>query len=210
MSSTTVSIIRSSLNQIDWLTSECKPTLKFLDSVSKTAVIPLPSINLTQKQRMFSLNCLIAASNFILIRSKVYTKMKPLGFALRWPCDPRQSPGQCKWYNMVKVNGSYNLYKYDRYKKKMVEQVKFLPCKTADQPVRKTTTLCLDPYDTHWRIFSVGWIFPFKLTWVLTAFPPTSFGWEYKPRSSLSIYASYSKNAIGVKKASKRKAILLI
>ena len=31
--------------------------------------------------------------------------------------------------------------------------------------------------------------FPLELTWVLTPFPKNSFGWEYTPRSSLSIHA---------------------
>ena len=35
------------------------------------------------------------------------------------------------------------------------------------------------------RIFLVEGIFPFELTSVLTPFPKNSFGWEYKPRSSL-------------------------
>ena len=35
------------------------------------------------------------------------------------------------------------------------------------------------------RIFPVEGIFPLELIWVLTPFPLNSFGWEYKPRSSL-------------------------
>ena len=39
------------------------------------------------------------------------------------------------------------------------------------------------------RIFPVEGIFPLELTWVLTTFPQNSFGWEYKPRSSLCTHA---------------------
>ena len=39
------------------------------------------------------------------------------------------------------------------------------------------------------RIFPVEGIFPLGLTWVLTPFPQNSFGWEYKPRSSLCTHA---------------------
>ena len=37
--------------------------------------------------------------------------------------------------------------------------------------------------------FPVEGIFPLELTWVLTPFPQTSFGCEYKPRSSLYSHA---------------------
>ena len=33
--------------------------------------------------------------------------------------------------------------------------------------------------------FLLKGIFPLELTWVLTPFPQNSFGWEYKPKSSL-------------------------
>ena len=39
------------------------------------------------------------------------------------------------------------------------------------------------------RIFPVEGIFPLELTWVLTPFPQNSFGWGYKPRSSLYSHA---------------------
>ena len=39
------------------------------------------------------------------------------------------------------------------------------------------------------RILSVEGTFPLELTWVLTPFPKKSFGWEYKPRSSLGTHA---------------------
>ena len=37
--------------------------------------------------------------------------------------------------------------------------------------------------------FSGRGICPLELTWVLTPFPPNSFGWEYKPKSSLCTHA---------------------
>ena len=46
---------------------------------------------------MFSLNCFIITSNFTLIRQKVCEKINPIGFALRWPCDPQA------WWRSVKV-----------------------------------------------------------------------------------------------------------
>ena len=39
------------------------------------------------------------------------------------------------------------------------------------------------------RKFPVEGIFPLELAWVLTPFPKNSFGWEYKPRSSLCTHA---------------------
>ena len=39
------------------------------------------------------------------------------------------------------------------------------------------------------RIFPLEGIFPMELTWILTPFPQNSFGWEYKPRSSLWTHA---------------------
>ena len=39
------------------------------------------------------------------------------------------------------------------------------------------------------RIFPIRGIFALELTWVLTPFPQNSFGWEYKPRSSLCTHA---------------------
>ena len=41
-----------------------------------------------------------------------------------------------------------------------------------------------------WGHFLVETIFPLELTWVQAPFPPkNSFGWEYKPRSSLCTHA---------------------
>ena len=40
-----------------------------------------------------------------------------------------------------------------------------------------------------WGHFPVDGIFPLELTWVQTPFPQNSFGWEYKPRSSLCTHA---------------------
>ena len=41
-----------------------------------------------------------------------------------------------------------------------------------------------------WGHFPVEGIFPLELTWVQAPFPPkNSFGWEYKPRSSLCTHA---------------------
>ena len=40
-----------------------------------------------------------------------------------------------------------------------------------------------------WGHFPVEGIFPLELTWLQTPFPQNSFGWEYKPRSSLCIHA---------------------
>ena len=40
-----------------------------------------------------------------------------------------------------------------------------------------------------WGHFPVEGIFPLELTWVQTPFPQNSFGWEYKPRSSLCTHA---------------------
>ena len=40
-----------------------------------------------------------------------------------------------------------------------------------------------------WGHFPVEGIFPLELTWVQTPFPKNSFGWEYKPRSSLCNHA---------------------
>ena len=40
-----------------------------------------------------------------------------------------------------------------------------------------------------WASSKTKRIFPLELTWVLTPFPRNSFGWEYKPRSSLRTYA---------------------
>ena len=40
-----------------------------------------------------------------------------------------------------------------------------------------------------WGHFPVEGIFPLELTWVQTPFPQNSFGWEYKPRSSLRTHA---------------------
>ena len=39
------------------------------------------------------------------------------------------------------------------------------------------------------EFFPVKGIFPLELTWVLTPLTQNSFGWEYKPRSSLSTHA---------------------
>ena len=44
-------------------------------------------------------------------------------------------------------------------------------------------------FDPPLGTFSVEGIFPLELTWVQTPFPQNSFGWEYKPRSSLSTHA---------------------
>ena len=38
-------------------------------------------------------------------------------------------------------------------------------------------------------------IFPLEITWALTPFPQNSFGWEFKPRSSLCINAFHCKNS---------------
>ena len=40
-----------------------------------------------------------------------------------------------------------------------------------------------------WGHFPVEGIFPLELTWARTPFPKNSFGWEYKPRSSLCTHA---------------------
>ena len=40
-----------------------------------------------------------------------------------------------------------------------------------------------------WGHFPVEGIFLLELTWVQTPFPKSSFGWEYKPRSSLCTHA---------------------
>ena len=40
-----------------------------------------------------------------------------------------------------------------------------------------------------WGHFPVEGNFPLELTWVQTPFPQNSFGWEYKPRSSLCTHA---------------------
>ena len=40
-----------------------------------------------------------------------------------------------------------------------------------------------------WGHFPVEGIFPLELTWVQTPFAQNSFGWEYKPRSSLCTHA---------------------
>ena len=37
--------------------------------------------------------------------------------------------------------------------------------------------------------------FSFEFSWVLTPFPQNSFGWEYKPRSSLSTHALYRSDS---------------
>ena len=39
------------------------------------------------------------------------------------------------------------------------------------------------------EFFPIEGIFPLELTWVLTPFPQSAFGLEYKPRSSLCIHA---------------------
>ena len=44
--------------------------------------------------------------------------MKPIGFALCWPCDPQLGQSQWKWYEMVDVNGAC---KHGRYKKNIGE-----------------------------------------------------------------------------------------
>ena len=63
--------------------------------------------------RMFSLNCSLTTSNFILIRWKACKKMKPIGFALSWPCDPWQGQGQQKQSKMVEVTGDYKNSMYN-------------------------------------------------------------------------------------------------
>ena len=45
------------------------------------------------------------------------------------------------------------------------------------------------------RTFPVEGIFPLELTWVLTPFPKNSFGWEYKPRSSLCTHAFHRRDS---------------
>ena len=40
-----------------------------------------------------------------------------------------------------------------------------------------------------WGHFPVEGSFPLELTWIQTPFPQNSFGWEYKPRSSLCTHA---------------------
>ena len=50
-----------------------------------------------------------------------------------------------------------------------------MQCRGFDPPLR--------------RIFPVEGIFPLELSWLLTPFPPNSFGREYKLRSSLCIHA---------------------
>ena len=44
-------------------------------------------------------------------------------------------------------------------------------------------------FDPPLGTFSVEWIFPLELTWFKLHSPKNSFGWEYKPRSSLCIHA---------------------
>ena len=46
-----------------------------------------------------------------------------------------------------------------------------------------------------WGHFPVEGIFPLELTWVQTPFPQNSFGWEYKPRSSLCTHAFHSTDS---------------
>ena len=47
-----------------------------------------------------------------------------------------------------------------------------------------------------WGNFPVEGIFPLELTWVQTPFPQNSFGWEYKPRSSLCTHAFHHMDSI--------------
>ena len=80
---------------------------KYFDAVSKTAVICLVLLNLTQKQYQDVQPELIQhQSNFILINRNVCKKMKPACFAL-WPETPNQGQGHRKWYKMAEVKGAY-------------------------------------------------------------------------------------------------------
>ena len=77
---------------------------------------------------MLNLNRFITTSNFILIRSKVWEKMKLISFAL--------GQGQRKQHKMVVVNETH---KHGRYEQIWVEQfvcptLKFLPPKMAGGP----------------------------------------------------------------------------
>ena len=62
---------------------------------------------------MFSLKCFAAKSIFVLIRQKMWEKMKPIGFALRWPCDPMHD-----LWKQLKVTEVSEAYMHGRSEKK--------------------------------------------------------------------------------------------
>ena len=64
--------------------------------------------------RMFSLNYFIIISNFCLTSWKVWQKMKFIGFASCWPCNPQAGSRSQKWYKIVEVNGAYKHRRYEQ------------------------------------------------------------------------------------------------
>ena len=64
-------------------------------------------------------------ANSILIRRKVFQKMKPTGFALRWPCDPQ--PWSRSRYNVVVVNDSRNYGRCEKKSLKSLHTISILP-----------------------------------------------------------------------------------
>ena len=66
-----------------------------------------------------------------------------------------------------------------------------MPCWGRNSSVGSAWARCprCRGFDPPLGTFSVEGIFPLELTWVQTQFAQNSFGWEYKPRSSLCTHA---------------------
>ena len=133
----------------DWLRSSCR---WFTLSVKQHLFPLFPQISLKMNIRMFSLSCFNTRCNFILVSWEVCEKMKPRGFVLRWPSDPRQGQGQWKWCKMVEVNGAY---KHGRYVKNWLKSLRglsnFKVFATQDGRTdgQTNTTHYMVPYGTH-------------------------------------------------------------
>ena len=69
--------------------TKCKLNLFHSTCVTLKVEVVKNSRSSKSSLRMFSLNCFITTSNFILMRCKVPEKMKLTSFALSWPCDPQ-------------------------------------------------------------------------------------------------------------------------
>ena len=122
---------------------------------------------------MFSLNCFITTSNFILISWKVCQKMKPTGLLCADLVTPRQDQGQWKWYKMVEDNDAYKhgMKEFGGTVCMQCPMLKFLPCKIASriyghmifiygsknhQQVVLRTHLIKSYVSCHWSPFMTG------------------------------------------------------
>ena len=97
----------TTLNQISSRMSEYLPTLKFSDTVSKTAVISLDSLNLALKWYQDVKLELLEHLPSSLVMSWKARKWSQQALLCAEPETPRQGQGHWQWYKMVEVNGAY-------------------------------------------------------------------------------------------------------